>query len=56
MIIYICIYNIAALIIIGRFESTLLLKYANPCQNLTFQRSCSWFETSHVNVVHRLAF
>ena len=32
------IYNIAVLIIICRFESTLLLKYANPCRNWTFQR------------------
>ena len=29
--IYIYIYNIAVLLIICRFESTLLLKYANPC-------------------------
>ena len=34
----ISLYNIEALIIICRFESTLLLKYANPCRNLTFQR------------------
>ena len=31
------IYNIAVLIIICRFKST-LLKYANPCQNWTFKR------------------
>ena len=29
----ISLYNIAVLIIICRFESTLLLKYANPCRN-----------------------
>ena len=29
--------NIAVLIIICRFESTLLLKYANPCRNWTLQ-------------------
>ena len=32
------LYNIAVLIIICRFESTLLLNYANPCRNWTFQR------------------
>ena len=32
------IYNIAGHIIIYRFVSTLLLKYANPCRNWTFQR------------------
>ena len=36
--IYIYIYNIAVHIIICRFESTLLLKYANHCRNWTFQR------------------
>ena len=34
----ISLYEIAVLIIICRFESTLLLKYANPCRNWTFQR------------------
>ena len=34
----ISLYNIAVLIIICRFESTLLLQYANPCRNWTFQR------------------
>ena len=38
MNIYLYIYNIAVLIIICHFESTLLLKYANLCQNWTFQR------------------
>ena len=40
MCIYICIYiyKIAVLIIICRIESTLLLKYANPCRNWTFLR------------------
>ena len=37
----ISLYNIAVLIIICRFESTLLLKYANPCPNWTFQRVAS---------------
>ena len=37
----ISLYNIAVLIIICRFESTLLLKYANPCRNWTFQRVAS---------------
>ena len=37
-ILYIYICNIAVLIIICRSESTLLLKHANPCRNLTFQR------------------
>ena len=32
------IYDIAVLIVICRFESTLLLKYANPCRNWTFRR------------------
>ena len=40
--IYVCVYtymyDIAVLIIICHFESTLLLKYSNPCQNWTFQR------------------
>ena len=36
--IYIYIYNIAVHITICRFESTLLLKYASPCQNWTFHR------------------
>ena len=35
---YIYIHNIAVLLIICRFESTLLLKYANPCRQWTFQR------------------
>ena len=35
---HIYIYKIAFLIIICRFESTLLLKYANPCRNWSFQR------------------
>ena len=34
----ISLYNIAVLIIICRFELTLLLKYVNPCRNWTFQR------------------
>ena len=34
----ISLYNIAVLIIICRFESTLLLIYANHCRNWTFQR------------------
>ena len=34
----ISLYNIAVLIIICRFELTLLLKYANPCRNWAFQR------------------
>ena len=37
----ISLYNIAVLIIICSFESTLLLKYANPCRNWTFQRVVS---------------
>ena len=37
----ISLYNIAVLIIICRFKSTLLLKYANPCRNWTFQRVAS---------------
>ena len=37
----ISLYNIAVLLIICRFESTLLLKYANPCRNWTFQRFAS---------------
>ena len=32
------LYNITVLIIICRFESTLLLKYAIPCRNWNFQR------------------
>ena len=35
---YIYIYNIAVLITICLFESTLLLKYAIHCRNWTFQR------------------
>ena len=35
---FISLYNIAVLIIICRFESRLLSKYANSCQNWTFQR------------------
>ena len=33
-IIHIYIYYIAVLIIICRFESTLLLKYTNPCRKI----------------------
>ena len=33
------IYNIAVIIIICRFESTLLIKYANPCRNWTSNAS-----------------
>ena len=32
----ISLYNIAFLLIICRFESTLLLEYANTCRNWTF--------------------
>ena len=32
------LYNIAVLIIICGFVSTLLLKYAYPCRNWTFER------------------
>ena len=37
ILVYIYIHNIAVLVIICRFESTLLLKYANPCRNRTLQ-------------------
>ena len=34
----ISLYNVAVFVIICRLESTLLLKYANPCRNFTFLR------------------